>query len=729
MPSAAAPARRGARDGVSARVRLDHAGDAPAPVGWREVTTEAAFLEASVGNEPLLVRGAFLCRWATDYFHGRGIDVERVVSPSEELRELCPDLSPEQAAALLKRLGQDVDALPRPLTLEEVAALRWNEQRWWTDSPGPTHAARWALWWLDHEPDEPEGAWLAALAKRYASVFPGSESQAYEVRDSAAALVLLRRWLEARPSGWTTFPVEPTPTLRELLQSAYRALSLEERGGLFARLEAGGAHKHVLSIAAEASAAFFMKNLEVLTRDAFARLERYLSPALRDQLQAMLPAPEPGPIPADHAALTRWFVDEYLPFRKRHVNDPAVLRVAREFAAAYLGRYAPALSGSLDQENLAYRRVAGLASKPGVTLLVVLDGLSFPDMRALWEKVREADKSNRMTLERADLAFAPVPSMTEVAKPALLAGVRPANARDQAQLGRVFSKDADVRAALEGAKLGELLVWSLLDTDAVYHNAQSDHVGAWNAKGVLSSVAGRLHDLVRAVPDALPLRIVIATDHGRLLASAERTIEPPAGMRPHGRAAIGPSGRSFPSEGYVIEGDIAFLSAARFGLVEDAAIVLSEAAFKTIDGRGGKEVQPHGGVFPEEVLVPFWMIARDAKLEPLTARVHGSGRAGRPGNLVLTVSNPGSVALTLDRLEFTTGSLAPIDLSTEVGAMSRIERMLAISRWPTRKGASAATAHLVYRSPAGEALTVTVVVALESEEMYEEVDNPLEDLL
>lgn len=119
----------------------------------------------------------------------------------------------------------------------------------------------------------------------------------------------------------------------------------------------------------------------------------------------------------------------------------------------------------------------------------------------------------------------------------------------------------------------------------------------------------KISDIVNAVPAEIPLKIVITTDHGRLLARSTRRKSIPAGMIGHGRAAWGVSGRQFEQTGYFIEDNVVYLHGERFGLPNDAALCLNDDSFYTNDGKTGVEFYPHGGVYPEEVIIPWLVFA------------------------------------------------------------------------------------------------------------------------
>lgn len=63
--------------------------------------------------------------------------------------------------------------------------------------------------------------------------------------------------------------------------------------------------------------------------------------------------------------------------------------------------------------------------------------------------------------------------------------------------------------------------------------------------------------------------------------------------------------------------------------MKTSAVSLTEDAFETNDGRGGQERYPHGGLYPEEIIVPWLALAGDYEAPQATVRCTGKA-ARRP---------------------------------------------------------------------------------------------------
>ena len=98
-----------------------------------------------------------------------------------------------------------------------------------------------------------------------------------------------------------------------------------------------------------------------------------------------------------------------------------------------------ALNGGPGRERLSWVKAGALADPSVVTLFVVLDGLGFPDARLLAREV-ELRGQGLLTLVDQDLALAPLPTITAVAKPALVRAVPPNEAHESADRGRMLSQ-------------------------------------------------------------------------------------------------------------------------------------------------------------------------------------------------------------------------------------------------------------------------------------------------
>jgi hypothetical protein len=711
------------------RILLDPEGALATPEGYRAVGTEAEFWQAALSGEPLHIKDHSLCGWAKEFYSGRGEEYREVRAPYRELREVCPALSVQQAQELCAQLGPALAGLPRTLQLDEIARELFKGD-WWLEPPSVEHAALWIMWWHERTPSAAELVFLAALGQSYHSRFKGHERAAYEVSSSPEAEQFLHIWLGLVPSSnaFQPFPLELPNSIKQSLMNELRGRVLSDRAKAFSKLQLSQADAQALRLAAEASAEYYQHHPDELDLGDFRMLERFLTQASLSALRDILPVQVPGPIPETSEQLKHWFLTEYLPYRAWHRQDRTLVeRCGIEFAQRYLRLYSDAINGGPDRLHLNWTKARELKNSKVVTLLVVLDGLGYLDMKDFWASLQDLDTGNRLALSQTDLAFAPIPSITEFAKPALVSGVSPLQAANHQSLVEIRKKDTDVSEALDSAQPGDLIIWSFPEPDCVYHDKNDLEVAREMAHGALRAVAKRVLAQVQRAPLALQLRVVVTTDHGRLLAASCRDVSVPQDFVPHGRAAAGNLRRPLPEQGYEINNNVVFVRGSSFSLDRDVAIVLSESSFRKQDGKGGVEAYPHGGLFPEEVLIPWWVALRDTHMQPIVASVFGKGVAGRDGTLTLQVNNPNPVIVNLGEISLSWLTSGMQSIGGAVGPMSSLTHQMTV-HWPTGKEATEARSRLYYQLPDGSLHDVEADVAVTSEEMYTR-DNPLEDLL
>lgn len=709
---------------------LDEAGDAPIPPGYLLVESEVDFLKKVYEENPLFIRGPYLCSWVKEFCEARDWPYDYRRSSAEELRECCPELDNDQSQRLATRLGEHLASLARPLDALRVTSIVWPDFAW-DEEPSPTHAAHWLLWLIESSPEETEQILLRAASSdwRTHSYFP--EGKAYTASSAKEAWDLLMEWLRVRDSStdWRPYPTTELPSgiVRDL-RNVWRSEAVASRGSFFEQLLNREAQDRILRAAAEVAADYYLKNPQELSREKLQCLHPHLTPETRVVLSKFVPPENPGEVPEDISSATAWFRDRYLPFRQWEVaygtsNDHAkVSELAAGFGQWYLDSYLRAISGAPGSERLSWSKAASLGGSTSdhVTLLVVLDGLGYFDAEQLLQFISE--ESDRLTLDAQEVAFSPLPTITPFAKPSLLNGLNPARALNDAEsIGSLEKKDSRVIEALTETGPGEVVIWSLQEPDTAYHARQEREAILEEVRGRLQSLVRRLTKVVHGVPGDRQLKLVISTDHGRLLGSSDRNHPLPPGMEGSGRAAWGALELKFPSSGYMIQDDIAYLHAGRFGLDVFCAVSLSDESFVTSDGRGGSDLFAHGGVYPEEVLIPWLELTRDRSPLDIEATLEGTGIAGSQEEFRLTVNNPSQLNVRLLRLEISRSNVC-FDFTETVGSMGSEELDLVWPSWPSKQELESLQVKLRYSLPNGEMQTIAVTLALESEELYAKDD-------
>ncbi|MBO9405552.1 MAG: PglZ domain family protein [Thermomicrobium sp.] len=722
-------------------VWLDEDGLWPPRPGTVLISDDVSFLEEINTEHPLLIRGRQRCAWARALAEARDWRVYEVQPPNVELQALCASLTEEQAEEIVERLGQRVWDLPRPLTLTAVAEALYGGY-FWRHEPSEQHASAWLTWLVERAPTGVDAVLTRALAGLWQERSDGITKYCYRAttREEATSIIVETLGLQPSPytsEEWEKFPLNLQECVTRTIREWVRKRLVESDGQAVDDWIAAGVHPQVWSHIRNEVYSYFKENPKHLTLERLDVLRPYLSFHELGHLARFCPRPDPGLPPEGFEAVCQWFRDRYLPWREWTLSsgDEAALERAREigrrFATWCLEQY-PKLGVSPQAGQLfGWARVNELRTQPDdatVTLLVILDGCGMSDAASLLRHLQA--ETDCFTVTRNDVVLTSVPTVTQFTKPALLEGVPPDQIR-QADPDETSSRLREVIAALERAAPGAVVTWRLSEPDASYHRARTQEDANNEVDLRLRSIARALRQIADEVPAARRLRVVLTTDHGRLLGKAQRTLKVPPGWQTHGRAAWGPSrGEKIPS-GFRIEDGTALLDAAAYDLPAEYAyrIALTDEAFVTSDGRGGQEWFPHGGLFPEEVLVPWIELERDLAVPSPVVAIKGDGRAYGSGTLEVVVTNIASIPLELQEvlLRFRQRKVT-VRIGETVGPSSKVTISRPIELWPAPQDCREVQVRLTYRLPSGiHRSTPVAEINLKSRPLYEQA-NILEDL-
>ncbi|MBI2377775.1 MAG: hypothetical protein HYV07_27480 [Deltaproteobacteria bacterium] len=484
-----------------------------------------------------------------------------------------------------------------------------------------------------------------------------------------------------------------------------------------------GTSKPLKSLAASVGYEYFRAHPDALQEPDLGELKPHLSVSAWRELRGLLLPEPPGPCPASIDGIEAWFRQQYLPFRIAAQDAPVALDIGQGFADRVLNLYQEALAGTEYAELVSWIKARSLPWRVGCTILVLFDGLTFPDAEHFLTFLRELDTSDRLTLKSTSVVLAPLPTTTRVAKLAIARGRSPAEAANSPPLGTEFRRDQELREALAKASVGQVFVWLLAEPDKEYHaNAPPDEVLS-NVEGKLRSIASRLISVTRSVPDSTPLRVILTTDHGRLLGASKRAIEVPEGWEADGRVAYGTAGPGFATP----EGT-RLLKRQVYELPQDAIVALGSAAFRPNGGSVSVSFA-HGGAFPEEVLIPWMELHRDLEIRWPTAEIRGDGTNGGAGRLRLKVRNEGELAFSVVGFGLKMGVEREYSMAAELGPFRAfdIERVWA-PPWPKPKDAQDASAWILVAAPGGVTKRIDVAPEIAVREAYAVRDNPLKEL-
>ncbi|HUT58255.1 MAG TPA: hypothetical protein VNA25_10450, partial [Phycisphaerae bacterium] len=571
----------------------------------------------------------------------------------------------------------------------------------------------------------------------------GPEAAIYDAMDASGARRLLAVWLgyatDDRRLGLPAFPVEVPNKFLQAAEGVWMPRIIQTKGRYFDGISKRPLPMCILEKAAELTFQYYCTNPSHLTEEAVRSLVDHISSSQLLVLRNILPPPVPREMPQHPTTALTWFREEYLPYKQwtTQSGSPAAGEKASSLAAAfvswYLSYYPRAIANG--DENVIYFRSARAQAhvSDGVVLLVILDGLNVADATVLMRQI--VTRQPRMTLSLNGLAFAPVPTVTEICKPAVSSGCAPRDVlrRTPNPRVRMLPEGKDPTAELAGAKSGEIFVWTLAEPDKTYHGKADAKTILHQVDGVLQACAVRIAEACQRVPSHLSLKVIVTTDHGRLLGDSRKSHPVPQGMTAHQRAAWGRCDLSFPASGISLdaEGQIAYLNGPRFGIsnTDHCAVVLTDAAFQTNDGKAGVDHFPHGGLFPEEVIVPWFEMLRDAEKPAVTCKISGKAREGCEGQVAIEFVNPGQIGVRVLAVSFVFGKeRREINLDHDIPAIGQRTLVGTIRDWPSKHDALAGTATARLKLPTGSEFVVEADLAMDSEGFYIRGEDILGDL-
>lgn len=719
---------------MNSEVLLDRQGDLPAPPGFRIIETEVDFLRWATADAPLLIRGQSLCAWAASFYNLRGRQYQYKESLSAMLQRVFPTLSLDHAKSLSKKIGLD-SVSPEEISASFVLNHCYpSDVSLWEGKVSPTHAASWLIWMCSHQPDEAE----QIVLEQFAHLMEGQAGdlpvgKIYRVTDKDSAQSLLYAWLGLGVDGqdidFGEFPLDiPADLLREIKHLWMQRL-IDTKGAFFEQMLGFPMTIKLRQELAQLAAQYFEQNAKYLNPKIIRQLQPYLSTQILGVLEKHVPPPDPKPLPEGEEAVLDWFQSEYLPYRLWQVRygdkqiSQKVIHHAQSFATWYLKRYPLWL---LESKWISFYYTAHLRdSAPSfITFCVVLDGLPAWDAedfaRSIFAQIE------RLQIQEKTYGFSPLPTVTEFAKDALLKGVPPRLAPETSPLGKILPDNSSPTQGILDAKPGDLVFWRVGQPDAAYH-FENDNKRERQVRAELDSILHALSEVVQTLPDEIPLRIVITSDHGRILnPKSPRCLLVPEGMQAHGRVAWGRLNREFDESGFSIDEDASLVAVygERFEMAYDLLIAWDEDSFRNT--KTGSEPFPHGGLFPEEVIIPWFVFERDAQNPGLQIAIKGSGEAGSSGEIKIVITNPSRLLLECLLISLSHGP--QVSGCWEILPLEKTEFTIRIEPWPTKADLKTLRASLTLRQPNGATFKTEALPALEVTSLYDRDESLLKEL-
>lgn len=719
---------------------LDYIGDAPLHEGYVLANSEVEFLRLSLSGINIQIQGRFLCKWAESFCRGRSIDFRRLESPQLEIQDLYPGIEGEQAKQIYELLGQKrFDSLPRPITVSEILAVIY-PAKLWTEDPSYTHAADWLLWLLDVKPPSFLQALFQSKCDEWRSAAYGLDIKIYSATDEETALDVIQRWVglikDVSYQSIKDFPRPIPDQVQSDARKKWKHLLIETRGSFLREILSARLHQQLKAILIEEAYQHFKKHKLDITQEILDLLSPSLGWQEQKELQSLLPPAKISPMPKAPKEVLDWFSRSYFPYRRwqygnedKHIQAE-VNRFARDFGLWYLEYYPEAIASGRMKDTLSFSKIVDVAnnSKHYVTLIIVLDGLHIGDAQTLNVKIKQ--KVLRLSTVEDRLVFTSLPTVTEFCKPALFTGVPPNMSETVSSIGEIIPEKGDLLSCLNDASLGNVFLWRVQQPDSAYHEKGREALILRKVEGELEKIVKDIAEIVDRVQARFPLQIIITTDHGRLIGSSQRKVPPPEGMKSHGRAAWGNVDIEFDDNEFVIIEDVAYVKGDRYGMKHNFAVLLNGDTFLMSDGKSGREHFPHGGIYPEEVIIPWITLVRDYVAPEVTVKISGRGTAGSSGRMRVSIVNYAELEIVLTKLliVFDNRKIDYNELRLVVDPGTPVDYDLEIEKWPTKFEVKNSTFIAQITQPNGLVSDVTVDATLESDEMYHS-DSILEDLV
>jgi hypothetical protein len=763
---------------------LDPHGDAIVPPGYTLVASEVEWLRetiiADTSVPQIVVRGQILTQWARTWWETQGGQCDDLVSPGYMLQSLVSTLPTADAQAVAQELHAcwGENSWPAPLTLSAVLnALYPGVQQLWdyTPSAEPNDIARvagdWLAWLHETERTDWPATHLPLLAA-WAGAWQKEEPQAKTLfpLDPITAHALFRAWVGLSPT------VVPRP-LRQTLKwagpcpvpvpadwlAATRLLwetdlpryvanrPVETEAGTavaawWSQVTSQHLHADLLPIALHVAMQYVQHHRAALTAELLRSLRSSMDAEDYAKLARRIPPPEPGPLPTEPEAVLRWVTDSYLPYRiwqsELEPPDEAAMITVRRHALAFgswlLATYPARLSGATHPyQHLYWSQASSVAPQNSneVVLWIIADGLGWTDARYLAQKIRE-ESGNRLTTTEAAPCFGLLPTITHFTKIPVRAGST--YQRTLARASELVSESAadvgrhqdPVRRAAELTG-GQMLVWKPKEPDTTYHETAEASVVRRNALGALDTMAKTIVAAAQGISKALTLRVLLTTDHGRMLGTGARAIPVPDGFEAHGRVAYqevpGPAPEPSP--------DIEWLDPTYFKLPGWAGVVRDERSFLKVrkdtgSQSGGPDNFSHGGIWPEEVVVPFLTLQRNAVPVKVSGTAAGRARASSTGTISLELFNEADRSVRLRRLNlnWSTGSPLEADITAALPGQQKTLVTVPLTHWPDGQRAGTATITVTVELPDGSEQQFSLTNALSTDEFQTRQVDLLGDL-
>jgi hypothetical protein len=316
-----------------------------------------------------------------------------------------------------------------------------------------------------------------------------------------------------------------------------------------------------------------------------------------------------------------------------------------QYTRWYIEQVRSAINGGKGETHLAYRKVRHLwdIAEHQVVLLVILDGLLPDDAHGLVNMI--TGKCPEWDVSETTFAASIVPTITEYCKTSLIYGCPPIHA-GAGSLEVRSRKDAIAAGRQAVARGHGFVAWVFDQPDWTYHSkSDSPESTRYEVDKVMHSIGVDIVSVLNELTNGEQVSIVLTSDHGRALGACPRQLIVPDGGTQHGRVVHLPTPYPDDNPFTVHDDGLASLNEKAFGIGEGTSYLpLGDWTFSA--NLGGVAWYEHGGVLPEETNVPWFTLNRGGTEARLIGTSTLQGIVGRSCELIISLSNPGSIELS-----------------------------------------------------------------------------------
>lgn len=700
--------------------------------GFTIISSEIEFLNHFDKQSNLLIQGERLCRWAETFYFGRKREVSTYSPFYEELTRVVPFLTESDALKIEKEFQERDIVLDYPLSVNKLLHSRF-PNKIWNSRPSWAHGAEWLAWLVT---EKPENHYLALITSQLNSWITDAEDKLkmlYHVTNSEEAVEVLKGWLCIEQNQWSAleekYPILVPEELFQIAREKWMPEIISSEGQFFSELDVNRIPFSLLRLAAKETYNYLRKHPGKIIETHYAQLAEYIDPVESEWLSRNQKPKIPGELPRTPEKVIKWFIEEYLPFREwQHITQskdekPLVLDYAKKFALWYLEEYPKGILDGPISEYISFRRVRGLIPKSDeLLIIIVMDGLHCIDARTLKQLL--LPKIPECQIMQSDYVFSAIPTITEDSKEALLRAVPPENIKDAEFDGEVISRNKSLSDHIRDVKPPRKLFWRLTEPDSTYHRINKFETLKHDVKGSLMAATEKIQEIIEALPDDVQYRLIITSDHGRMLGESNCIIPIPEGFEGHGRVAKGNLDLAFPASGVIVEDNITYLSKERFGTKRDLMIPLGDDSFLVEQKPKNRELYPHGGLFPEEVIIP-WFIFMKPEIRPeVSIQLTGKGQSRKKAIARIIIINSSKTPMILEKIHIDYHAIAPIhkEFNSEIAPLSKKEIELEFLSWPSQNDKREMLAEATLRSLNGVSHLYEIEKNFQSEDLYSSTD-------